>query len=75
MAEDKDMLWSSWILFEPLNEPSREETNIVDPDQPKHAAQANPDRNVSPPADFLFQESLLITSSPPPSKTECVGPN
>ena len=34
------------------------------PDQHKHAAQANPDRNFSPPVDFLFQESLLYTSIP-----------
>ena len=36
----------------------------IDPDQPKHAAQANPDRHFSPPVDFLFQESLLYTSIP-----------
>ena len=41
-----------------------EETNLVDPDQPNHAAQANPDRHCSPPVDFLFQESLLYTSIP-----------
>ena len=51
-----------------LYEPSREKTNIVDsaesidPDQQKHAAQANPDSHFSPPDDFLFQESLLYTS-------------
>ena len=51
-------------------EPSHEKTNIVDsaysidPDQPKHAAQANPDIHCSPPVDFLFQESLLYTSIP-----------
>ena len=33
-------------------------------DQPKHAAQAYPDRHFSPPVDFLFQESLLYTSIP-----------
>ena len=32
--------------------------------QPKHAAQANPDRQFSPPVDFLFQDSLLLTSIP-----------
>ena len=47
----------------------------IDPDQPKHATQANPerDRHFSPPVDFLFQESLLYTSIPP--ETECVGPD
>ena len=51
-------------------EPSREKTNIVDsalsfdPDQPKHAAQAYPDRHFSPSVDFLFEESLLYTSIP-----------
>ena len=50
--------------------PSREKINIVDsaqsidPDQPKHATQAYPDRHFSPPVDFLFQESLLYTSIP-----------
>ena len=34
----------------------------IDPDQPKHVAQANPDRYFSPSMDFLFQESLLYTS-------------
>ena len=49
------------------NEPSREKTSIVDsaksidPDQPKHAAQAYPERHFSPPVDFLFLESLLHT--------------
>ena len=32
--------------------------------QPKHAAQANPDRHLSPPLGFLFQESLIYTSIP-----------
>ena len=51
-------------------EPFHEKTNIVesaqsiDPDQPKHAAHANPDKHFSPPVDFLFQESLLYTSIP-----------
>ena len=36
----------------------------IDPDQPKHATQAYPDRHVSPPVDFLFQKSLLYTSIP-----------
>ena len=36
----------------------------IDPDLPKHAAQANPDIRCSPPVDFLFQESLLYTSFP-----------
>ena len=35
---------------------------IIDPDQPKHAAQANPDRHYSPPVDCM--ESLLYTSFP-----------
>ena len=37
-------------------------TYSIDPDQPKHAEQANPDRHFSHPVDFLFQESLLYTS-------------
>ena len=32
--------------------------------QPKHATQANPDGQVSPPVDFLFQELLLCTAMP-----------
>ena len=49
-------------------EPTREKTNTmdsalsIDPDQPKHVTQANPDRHCSPPVDFLFQEALLYTS-------------
>ena len=43
-------------------EPFHEKTNIVDPDQPKFAARANPDRHFSTLVDFLFQESLLYTS-------------
>ena len=39
-------------------------TSSIDQDQPKHAAQANPDSHFSPPVDFLFQESLLYTSIP-----------
>ena len=39
-------------------------TLSIDPDQPKHAAQANPDRLFSPPVDFLFQKSLLSKSFP-----------
>ena len=35
----------------------------IDPDQPKHAEQANPDGQFSPPVDFLFQESLLYIST------------
>ena len=34
------------------------------PNQSKHAAQADPGRQVSPPVDFLFLESLLYTSIP-----------
>ena len=45
----------------------REKNNIVDL---KHAAEANPDRHVSLPVDFLFQESLLYTPD-----TKCVGPD
>ena len=47
---------------------SREKTNIVyfaqsiDPDRPKHAAQANPIRQVSSPVDFLFHKSSFYTS-------------
>ena len=60
-------------------DPSREKTNIVDfaqsndPEQPKHAAHAYPDRHFSPPVDFLFHYSLLYTSFPP--ETECVDPD
>ena len=36
----------------------------IDPDQAKHAEQAKPDIYVSPPVEFLFQESLLCTSIP-----------
>ena len=32
--------------------------------QPRHDEQANPDRHLSPPVDFLFQEALLYTSIP-----------
>ena len=35
----------------------------IDPDQPKHAVQAYPERHFSPPVDILFQESLLNTSN------------
>ena len=45
----------------------------IDPDQPKHAAQANTDRHFSPPMDFQFQESLLYTYIYP--ETECIGPD
>ena len=45
-----------------IYDPFHEKTNSVDPDQPKHAAQANPDRHCSPPVDFLFQETLLYNS-------------
>ena len=51
----------------------REKTNImhsalsIDPDQPKHAAQANPDRHFSPPFSGII---TLYLFSP---KTECVG--
>ena len=53
-----------------IHEPVRGKTNIVvtelsiDPDQPKHAAQANSSRHFSPPVNFLFHESLLNTSIP-----------
>ena len=56
--------WCKWTIIKP----SREKTNIIDsalsidPDQPKHAAQANPDRHLSPPADVLYQESLFFTA-------------
>ena len=62
-----------------IYEPSHEKTNSVDyvysidPDQPRHAAQANLYRHFSPPVDFLFQESLLCTPIPP--ETERVGPD
>ena len=59
----------TWTHDRDTFEMSREKTNSVDSansidtDQPKHAAQANPDRHCSPPVDFLFQESLY-TSMP-----------
>ena len=59
--------------------PFHEKINIVksalriDPDQLKHAAQANLDIHFSPPVDFLFLESLPYTSIP--RETECVGPD
>ena len=67
--------WSGlYIAWEKQGEyiykPSHEKTNIVvsaksiNWDQPKHAAQANLDRQFLPPVDFLFQESLLVTSIP-----------
>ena len=36
----------------------------MDSDQPMYAAQAYPDIHFSPPVDFLFQETLLHTSTP-----------
>ena len=58
-------------------EPFHENTNSIDsakriyPNQPKHAAQANPDRNFSPIVNFLFQESLYLY----PPEMEYVGPD
>ena len=37
---------------------------IIDLDQPRHTAQASPDRHFSPTVDFLFKESSLYTSIP-----------
>ena len=60
----------STTITESTFELSREQTNIVDSalsidlDQPKHAAQGNPDRHFSPAVDFLFQESLQYISIP-----------
>ena len=42
-----------------MRRPARKPTYGIDPDQPKHAAQANLDRHVWPP--LFFQESLLYT--------------
>ena len=58
-----------------VDAPFHEKTNIAQrkvstPDQPKHAAQANPGKHFSPPVDYIFQESLLY-----PPDTECVSPN
>ena len=52
-----------------MSRPARKPTlwilrKVSNPDQPKHAAQAYPDRHLSPPVDFLFQEALLFTSIP-----------
>ena len=64
------MDWKKKKMRTLIHEPAREKTNIVDsaksivPDQSKRAAQAYPDNHVSPPVDFLFQESLLYTSVP-----------
>ena len=59
--------YTSVNMYISIYEPSRWKTNIVDsidPDQPKHAAQAYPYGHFSLPVDFLFQESLLYTSIP-----------
>ena len=54
-----NMYNSSVSIYEPL----REKTNIldsaynIDPDQPKHDAQAHPGRHFSPSVDFLFHQS------------------
>ena len=67
------------ILIRALYEPYRKKTNIVDyafsidPDQHKHAAQANLDKHFSPPVDFLFQESLLYSLYLYPRETEIVA--
>ena len=45
-------------------EPFHENANIVDLDQLRHVAQANPQRRLSPPVEFLFQESLLYSYYP-----------
>ena len=44
--------------------PQENQLESNDPDQPKHAAQAYPERHFSPTVDFLFQESLLYASIP-----------
>ena len=46
----------------------------IDPDQPKHAAQANPDRQVTSCRGFLFQEFITLYLYPRP-ETECVNPD
>ena len=51
------------LKFTITYETFHEKTNIlesaysIDPDQPRHVAQANQVRHVSHPLDFLFQES------------------
>ena len=45
-----------------------------DPDQPKLATQANPDRHVSPHVEFLLQETLDHIYLYPP-ETKYVGPD
>ena len=52
-----------------MSHPARKQTlwtlrKSIEPDQPKHAAQANPDRHFSSPVDFMYQEPLLYTSIP-----------
>ena len=55
-----------------MSRPARK-TNILDselsiePDQPKHAAQASTDRDLSPPVDSGFRNHC--------AETECVGPD
>ena len=44
---------------------------MIVPDLPKHAEQPYPDRHLSPPVDFLFQEYFIYTTIPP--ETKCVG--
>ena len=41
---------------------SRSTKKTIEPGQPQRAVQANPNRHVSPPVNFLFKESLLNTS-------------
>ena len=57
-----------WI-FAIEYDPNYQKTNIVDialgiDNQYKHAAQPYPDRQISPPVFFLFQEQLLYTYIP-----------
>ena len=48
-------------------------TENIEPDQPKHAAQPNPDRHFSPSVDFSVLG--IITLFLYPLETECVGPD
>ena len=52
--------------YQPFHEKANSVSSAlsIDPAQPKHAAQANPEIHCSSRVDFLFQESLLYTSIP-----------
>ena len=52
------------LILENENLIKKNTDTVINSDQPKYSAQANPDKHFSPPVDFLFQESLLFTSIP-----------